>query len=765
VNIENKVSSEFLINDYNLDLLEIVKPSGDTFSMYVTPRFTQSYTQGYEKFSTRIVKNFVKKCDLFIDVGANYGYYSLLAARANKDIRIIAVEPIAENFKVLNKNFIYNNIGTEHAKCINAAVSSSSGKIKFYKSEASDNSGVLPHPNSGTLEQLEVSSVSLDVLLKNDHYKHLFIKTDTEGHEMEVLKGLSATFKKCDDITILLEMNPKLFKLAGTSCKEVIEYLGTKGFSVYGIDDRESKYYPLDVADNLYKLEAEYPFFNALCVKKEKSLSVAFFSHSSALAGAERSLADLVEDLCNNFVLCSVLLPAEGPLKNVLQDKGAAVYVLPKYTHWWAGDNNSIIKEPQKLQLAQAMMAAVTGALPILRRVKPDIIFTQTIVAPWGALCAEILSIPHVLSVCEYGELDHHLKFYFSFQESIRALYDSSKAIFSITKSVKNEVFKGIKDKDNKIEVVYRNVRLAPNNDPDVTLQNYNYKNKSEIKIAIFGVICEKKGQEDIVRAGIELMKRGIRIKVYIIGYSDPHYLAFIKDLIGDSVFKENFIIKDFVNDPIKHMKEMDIVVSCSRNEAFGRTLFEAILLDKPIVYSNSGGPKEIYTDKKHGLAYKCTDEHSLVEKLLFVMDHPDKTRQRVKTAKEYVLKNFNRENYSGKIEFRLRQIKGLKIKDNHSMQALLSVDFLIDALQDEFERKDAARDGQIASLNQIILERDVKIASLNQVMAERDVQIAERDVQINAIMSSRSWKLTAPLRWIGERLRIIRGQMNRTQK
>lgn len=98
-------------------------------------------------------------------------------------------------------------------------------------------------------------------------------------------------------------------------------------------------------------------------------------------------------------------------------------------------------------------------------------------------------------------------------------------------------------------------------------------------------------------------------------------------------------------------------------------------------------------------------------------------------------------------------------------MQALLSVDFLIDALQDEFERKDAARDGQIASLNQIILERDVKIASLNQVMAERDVQIAERDVQINAIMSSRSWKLTAPLRWIGERLRIIRGQMNRTQK
>ena len=91
MNIENKIISEFLINDYNLDILEIVKPSGESFSMYVTPRFTQAYAQGYEKLSTRLVKNFVMKCDLFVDVGANYGYYSLIAASANKEIKIIAI--------------------------------------------------------------------------------------------------------------------------------------------------------------------------------------------------------------------------------------------------------------------------------------------------------------------------------------------------------------------------------------------------------------------------------------------------------------------------------------------------------------------------------------------------------------------------------------------------------------------------------------------------------------------------------------------------
>ena len=67
-----------------------------------------------------------------------------------------------------------------------------------------------------------------------------------------------------------------------------------------------------------------------------------------------------------------------------------------------------------------------------------------------------------------------------------------------------------------------------------------------------------------------------------------------------------------------------------------------------------------------------------------------------------------------------------------------------------------AERDGQIANLKQGIFERDGQIAERDgQIaerdgqVAERDGQVAERDGQINAIMSSRSWKLTAPLRWL----------------
>jgi glycosyltransferase involved in cell wall biosynthesis/ubiquinone/menaquinone biosynthesis C-methylase UbiE len=75
-----------------------------------------------------------------------------------------------------------------------------------------------------------------------------------------------------------------------------------------------------------------------------------------------------------------------------------------------------------------------------------------------------------------------------------------------------------------------------------------------------------------------------------------------------------------------------------------------------------------------------------------------------------------------------------------------------------------AEREAQIIPLNQAIAERDSQIISLSQTVAEREAQIiplnqaiAERDERIAAILSSRSWRLTRPLRWLGNQLRRMR--------
>jgi len=669
----NKVASEILKNDYNLNLLEIVTPSGDGFSMYVTPRFTFSYAQGYEKFSTRIVRNFVKKCDLFVDVGANYGYYSLLAADSNKAIKIIAVEPIEENFEILNKNLIHNNIGPDQAKCIKAVVSSGTGKIDIYKSEASDNSGVIPHPSSETLEKLEVDAVRLDDVLENEQFNSLFIKTDTEGYELEVLKGLASTYQKCEDITILLELNPELLKLAGSSSTEVIEYLYTQDFSIYGIDDKEFRYYPLDVAGNLDMMLSVYEasYFNVLCVKRKKVLSVLFFSHLGNIGGAERDLLDAVRGLSERKVLCTAVLPAEGYLMELLKENGCAVFVVPKWERskvswWWCGITSD---DFSKRKLAGSFDAVMNQIVPEVKKICPDVIFSQTIVAPWGAVCASLLNIPHVLSAREYGVLDHNLQFYFGFEESISALYNGSNEVFCITKDVSNTLFGS--DEDKKTTVVYSDIQVNRVSENPIDIKSdiiFSPDWESGVTIGVFGTICKGKGQEDIVRACIELNKTGFNVKCILAGYvGDNEYLKNIELIIEQSGFSDRFVRNNFVDDPYQLMEKVDIVVSCAVIEALGRTLIEAILLRKPIIYANSGGPKEIFIDGIHGLAYEVGDHKGLANKILLTINNKEETQNRIQLASEYVAQKFNSENHAGKIYKKLIELKEKEFKGNNN--------------------------------------------------------------------------------------------------
>jgi len=87
----------------------------------------------------------------------------------------------------------------------------------------------------------------------------------------------------------------------------------------------------------------------------------------------------------------------------------------------------------------------------------------------------------------------------------------------------------------------------------------------------------------------------------------------------------------------------------------------------------------------------------------------------------------------------------------------------LADNLKKTVSERDAQlaeREGQIASLNQTVADRDSQIAGLNQVVTDRVGQIAslnqtvaEREGQITALVNSRSWRLTAPLRTLRKRL------------
>jgi len=146
-------------DDY--DLSEKIKIKFKGMSYYVMPRYTHHYLDNdYEKFSLQILKNNLSPGSLFVDIGAHYGAYSLYAAQS-ADSKVLAIEPVAENFELLNLNVKTNDLGgliTTH----NYAASDQNGEAEFNIPWASDSAGFYEHPNAETIRTQKVQMRKID---------------------------------------------------------------------------------------------------------------------------------------------------------------------------------------------------------------------------------------------------------------------------------------------------------------------------------------------------------------------------------------------------------------------------------------------------------------------------------------------------------------------------------------------------------------------------------------------------------------------------
>ena len=351
---------------------------------------------------------------------------------------------------------------------------------------------------------------------------------------------------------------------------------------------------------------------------------------------------DLLVGLRSRGVRCSVVVPYKHKFSNELSRAGFEVFSLDlpekEAPLWWWTDMPRGYRAHFSLYKLRNKIFNVL--VPKIKLWGADIVFSQTIVSPWGAISAALLQKPHVLSAREYGILDHSLTFNYGFKESITALYLDSAAVYSITKSVADFLFQNT-DR-SKIIVHYNNIHL------DFSEHSRAFfSRKNRPGIAVLGIIRPSKGQLDLVQACISLIKAGREIDCYLIGeIGDPDYFKTINRVIRESGAEIYFHFPGSVDNPHGLMHEVDLIVCCSKMEGLGRTLFEAILLDKPIIYPNTGGPGEVFVDGKHGLAYTPQDIAGLEAKIIEALDYPGETARRVQLAKKYVLENFTEQTY-----------------------------------------------------------------------------------------------------------------------
>jgi len=188
----------------------------------------------YESKVVKLFEKLAKENILIVDVGANIGKYSILSRITNHYANVFAIEPETKNYDILVKNIKLNNLDFIHTKKI--ALGSKKGKLKLYISSKNVGGHSLnyklvaatPEKDYNSFEEVEVNT--LDNLFKDVEID--ILKIDTEGFELEVLKGAKKllTNKRIKNIIIELNDNEtrELLESYGYSL-ELIQYSNYHG--------------------------------------------------------------------------------------------------------------------------------------------------------------------------------------------------------------------------------------------------------------------------------------------------------------------------------------------------------------------------------------------------------------------------------------------------------------------------------------------------------------------------------------------------------
>lgn len=152
----------------------------------------------YEMVKRLAVEKGVKRGDVFYDIGANVGYFSLLAAKLSApDGKVVAFEPLPRNIAFIQRHITLNKL-QDRITVIEAAVSDHSGTA-FFDLDISTSKGHIAQEG-----QLEVKLVCLDELVKAGMIPLPDVmKIDVEGAEAEVLRGAMHTLQACHPLLYL----------------------------------------------------------------------------------------------------------------------------------------------------------------------------------------------------------------------------------------------------------------------------------------------------------------------------------------------------------------------------------------------------------------------------------------------------------------------------------------------------------------------------------------------------------------------------------
>jgi FkbM family methyltransferase len=188
---------------------------------------TQNIYTGLNDFEDMgFMLHFIRPGDLFVDVGANAGSYTILAGAA-RGASVFAIEPVPATFERLRKNIGLNGLDTR-VKCLNIGAGSERGVIRF--TSGMDTVNHVLAAGEDEQNSIPVDILPLDSVLVGE--TPALLKIDVEGYETLVIAGAKEILGKQSLKGVIMELNGSGARY-GWDEADILQVMNDFGFTTY----------------------------------------------------------------------------------------------------------------------------------------------------------------------------------------------------------------------------------------------------------------------------------------------------------------------------------------------------------------------------------------------------------------------------------------------------------------------------------------------------------------------------------------------------
>ncbi|MDD2540884.1 MAG: FkbM family methyltransferase [Desulfuromonadaceae bacterium] len=233
----------------------------------------------YEPDYTSLMMKVLRPADTVTDIGANIGYFSLLASSlVTGSGRVVALEPEKDNFRCLLRNIKLNGLSNRTA--LNVAAGDIKKEVDLFIDPLNDGGhslcGITPESREligdGAVAIATAQMDTLDSLLAAENISNMkIIKIDTEGWEFHSIQGAISVIKRFSPPFILAEINRSGLRRAGASERYLRLLMAELGYSLHIASCLPSGKLVLELVPNNYfaEPELEHYNYNAVFVRPE----------------------------------------------------------------------------------------------------------------------------------------------------------------------------------------------------------------------------------------------------------------------------------------------------------------------------------------------------------------------------------------------------------------------------------------------------------------------------------------------------------------